>query len=143
MEKFFNIAIKEAKGAFNNGEIPVGAVIVKNGKIIAKSHNNRQKNANILGHAEILCILKAEKVLKDWRLDGCEMFVTLEPCEMCQKIINEARINKVYYLLKQDFQQKKSSKIEYIQTNVCKFSMDEYEKMLKNFFKNLRNKVIK
>jgi len=143
MEEYFEIAYKEALKANKKGEIPVGAIIVKNNKIIAKSHNNRQKKHNILGHAEILCILKAEKKLKDWRLDGCDMYVTLEPCKMCRTIINESRINNVYFLIKQDFQQKFNEKTTFLQTNDCKNVVNIYEKVLKNFFSKLRNKVIK
>jgi len=84
MKDFFDVALLEAQKAFKKGEIPVGAVIVKDNKIIAKSHNNRQKKFNVYGHAEINCIIKAAKKIKDWRLDDCEMYVTLEPCDLCK-----------------------------------------------------------
>ncbi len=97
-EYYLNECLKEAKKASNKEEVPVGALILKDGKIIARAHNNRHATKNVLGHAEVLCILKASKKLKDWRLDTCEMLVNLEPCELCKKIINESRIKKVYYL---------------------------------------------
>lgn len=137
--KYFEIAIKEAKKAYNKGEIPVGAIIVKDGKILAKSHNNRQKNYNPLGHAEINCIIKAAKINKDWRLDqGFEMYVTLEPCEMCKTIINECRLKKVVYLCEQKNTSNKNSNV-FKQTNVCLKQKLIYENLLKEFFNKLRD----
>lgn len=143
MEKYFNVALNEAYKAFKKNEVPVGAVIVKNNQVIAKAHNNRQRKRNILGHAEIICILKAEKKLKDWRLEGCDLYVTLEPCSICSNIIAEARINNVFYLEKQDFQQNNCIKTCTTQTNVCTNIKGEYNLLLKNFFLKLRNKNIK
>lgn len=139
-EKYYmNIAYKEALKAYKKGEIPVGAVIVKNNKIVSKAHNNRQNKFNLLGHAEIRSIIKAEKKLKDWRLDECEMYVTLNPCQMCEMLITESRIKKVIYLLKNEKNNKKLKKEDvFIQTNVCKLLKMQYEKMLKTFFKELR-----
>ena len=136
INKYMQIAYNEAIKAYKKNEIPVGAVIVKNNKVIAKSHNNRQYKYNVLGHAEINAILKSEKKLKDWRLDGCTMFVTLAPCKMCQLIINESRIDKVYYLL----EQKNQNSIGNItQTNDCIQLKKEYQKIVNNFFKKLRD----
>lgn len=136
INEYIQIAYYEAIKAYKKNEIPVGAVIVKNNKLISKAHNNRQYKYNVLGHAEINAILKAEKKLKDWRLDGCTMFVTLEPCKMCQLIINESRIDKVYYLL----EQKNQNSIENItQTNDCIQLKKEYQKIVDNFFEKLRD----
>jgi len=110
-EKIIETMYKEAVKAYKKGEIPVGALITKNNKIIAKSHNNRQKKHNLLGHAEINCILEAEKRIKDWRLDECEMYVTLSPCSMCEAIIEESRLKKVHFLVKQPNYNEKNSKI--------------------------------
>lgn len=136
-KKYFEIAYKEALKAYNSNDVPVGAVIVKNGKILAKSHNNRQKNNNLLGHAEINCILKAEQKLKDWRLDNCDLYVTLEPCELCEIFIKESRLGNVYYLLKQN--NKASIQDNMHQTNVCSEVRDKYSDLLTKFFKKLRN----
>ena len=133
---FMNFAYKEALKAFKKREIPVGAVIVKNNKIITKSHNNRQKKYNVLGHAEINAILQAEKKLKDWRLDGCILYVTLEPCQLCQKVIEESRIDQVIYLLEQDKSKIESNK--YKQTNDCDNIKENYQKMINSFFQKLR-----
>ncbi len=136
INKYMQIAYNEAIKAYKKNEIPVGVVIVKNNKIISKAHNNRQYKYNVLGHAEINAILKAEKNIKDWRLDGCIMYVTLAPCQMCQMVINESRIDKVYYLLEQNNQ----NNIENImQTNDCIFLKKEYQKIVDNFFKKLRD----
>lgn len=91
------MALAEAMQAFSEGEIPVGAVIVKNGKIIARAHNMREKKKSPLSHAECEAIKKASEVLGDWRLDGCEIYVTLEPCMMCMGAIRNARISELIY----------------------------------------------
>ena len=96
-EKFMGEAIKEAQKAFKRREVPIGAVIVKNGKIIAKAHNTREKTKNALSHAEILAVNNACKKLRNWRLVDCDIFVTLEPCIMCLGALYNARIRKLYY----------------------------------------------
>ncbi len=95
-----NEAIKQAEKARKMGEVPIGCVVVKDGKIIGKGHNLREKKQNALLHAEIVAISKACKKLKSWRLDGSELFVTLEPCPMCAGAIANARISKVFYSAK-------------------------------------------
>lgn len=97
--EYMEIAFKEAEKAYRHGEVPVGAVIVKNGKIIAKSYNKKEKMHCSIGHAEILAIKKASKLLKNWRLDDCDIYVTLEPCPMCASAIKQARIKNVYSAL--------------------------------------------
>ena len=91
--------LKEAVKSAKLNEIPVSAVIVKDNKIIAKAHNMRVKTALTMAHAEIIVIKKANKRLKDWRLKGCDLYVTLKPCDMCSEVIKEARISNVYYLI--------------------------------------------
>ena len=90
-------ALKEAEKAMQNGEIPVGAVIVKNGEIIGRGSNNRSLQGSPLGHAEIVAMQEASKVLNNWRFDGCTLYVTLEPCAMCAGAIMHARISRVIY----------------------------------------------
>lgn len=90
-------AIAEAEKAFAEDEVPVGAIIVHEAKIIARAHNTRQNEKNALGHAELLAIQQACQVIGDWRLENCELFVTLEPCPMCAGAILNSRIPKVYY----------------------------------------------
>ena len=89
-------ALKEAGKAKKLNEVPIGCVIVRDGKIIGRGYNRRMKDKNTLSHAELNAIKKASKKLKDWRLDDCEMYVTTEPCQMCSGAIVQARIKKVY-----------------------------------------------
>ena len=96
-EKFMMEAIKEAKKASEIDEVPVGAVIVKDGKIISRAHNLRERNQDPMGHAEMLAIKKASKKLKSWRLDNCSIYVTVEPCSMCAGTILQTRIKRVVY----------------------------------------------
>ena len=95
--KFMKEALKEAKKAELIDEVPIGCVIVKDDKIIARGHNQRETNQSPIGHAEIIAINKASKKLKSWRLEGCDIYVTLEPCIMCSGAIIQSRISKVYY----------------------------------------------
>ena len=95
-EHFMREALKEAEKAKKLNEVPIGCVIVKDGKIIGRGYNRRMKDKNTLSHAELNAIRKASKKLKDWRLDDCEMYVTTEPCQMCSGAIVQSRIKKVY-----------------------------------------------
>lgn len=95
--KFMRAAIREALKAVNEDEVPIGAVIVMDKKIIARAHNKMEKTQLATAHAEILAINKACKKLKSWRLDGAEMYVTIEPCAMCAGAIANARIKHVYF----------------------------------------------
>ena len=90
-------ALKEAKKAELIDDVPIGCVIVKGDKIIARGHNQRETKQSPIGHAEIVAINKAAKKLNSWRLEGCDIYVTLEPCIMCSGAIIQSRINKVYY----------------------------------------------
>lgn len=95
-EKYMKEALKQAKKAYEKGEIPVGAVIVKEHKIIARAYNEKEYKLDTTKHAEILAIQKASKKLKSWRLQDCDMYVTLEPCSMCAGALIQARIRKLY-----------------------------------------------
>lgn len=145
-EKYMKEALKEAQKAYDILEIPVGAVIVKDGKIIARAHNQKETKNDTTKHAEILAIQKASKKLKSWRLLDCEMYVTLEPCTMCAGAIINSRIKKVYYgtedlktgacgsvlNLFEDYTF--NHKVELEKNIMCK----ECENILKEFFKELR-----
>lgn len=147
-EKFMKEALKEAKKAYEKEEVPVGAVIVKDGKIIAKAHNLKELKNDTTKHAEMLAIQKASKKLNSWRLIDCEMYVTLEPCTMCVGAIINSRIKKLYFgtsdektgacgsvlNLPEDY---KFNHIVQVEKYILK---DECEKILKDFFKELRNK---
>ena len=145
-EKFMKAALKEAKKAYDKLEVPVGAVIVKDGKIIARAHNLKETKYDTTKHAEILAIQKASKKLNSWRLIDCEMYVTLEPCSMCAGALINSRIKKVYigasdrktgavgsvFNLLEDYTF--NHKVEY-EKGVLQ---DECESILKEFFKELR-----
>ena len=97
MDKFMKAALVEAQKAFDIGEVPVGCVIVKDGHIIARAHNERETRQSATAHAEILCIERACRKLKSFRLDGCDMYLTLEPCAMCSGAVINARIKTLYF----------------------------------------------
>lgn len=94
-EKYMKQAIRQAKKAYENGDVPIGCVIVREGRIIARGYNRRNKEGQVLAHAELMAIKKASKILGDWRLEDCTMYVTLEPCQMCAGAIVQARIPRV------------------------------------------------
>lgn len=94
-EYYMKYAIMQAKKAFNNEDVPIGCIIVYQNRIIARGYNKRNKKKTTLAHAELDAIAKASRVLGDWRLEGCTMYVTLEPCQMCAGAIVQARISKV------------------------------------------------
>lgn len=95
-DKYMASAYREAEKAFMKNEVPVGAVIVKDGNIIARAHNKKITTNHVYGHAEMLAIQKAARKTGDWRLNGCVMYVTLEPCPMCASAIQQSRLESVY-----------------------------------------------
>lgn len=144
--KYMKLALKEANKAYEKGEVPIGAVIVKDGQIIARAHNLREKKKQACAHAEILAIQKACKKLNAWRLDGCDLYVTLEPCPMCAGAILNARIENVYIGADEPRSGAVGSKINLLEdyifnhkTNYEKHILeDECKEIIQNFFKKLR-----
>lgn len=146
-EKFMKEALKQARQAYNKLEVPVGAVIVKDGKIIARAYNQKECKNDTTNHAEILAIKKASKKLNSWRLIDCDMYVTLEPCSMCAGALIQSRIRKVYIgapdaktgacgsvlNLLEDY---KFNHVVEVENGILK---DECESLLKEFFKKLRD----
>lgn len=145
---FMKEAIKQAKKAQKIDEVPIGCVIVMDGKIVARGYNRRNIDNNTLSHAELNAIRKASKKLGDWRLDGVEMYVTLEPCQMCAGAIIQSRIKKVYIGSMNPKAGCAGSVLNLLQ--VEKFNhqaqvytgllQDECSKMLTEFFKDLRER---
>lgn len=131
--------IDNSKCSLSSFDVPVGALIIKDGVIIASGYNTREKNQNVLEHAEINAIREAQKIFNNWNLNGCDMYVTLKPCSMCMEVIKQARISNVYFLA-----EKPSSKVEFNRTNLVKINNDskekEYLEILSDFFKKLREK---
>lgn len=139
-KKYMDLALKEAKKAYDIDEIPVGCVIIKDNNIIACGYNCKEKTNNCLKHAEINAIESACKKLGSWRLNGCVIYVTLEPCMMCLGAIIESRIDKIYYGTKNYNEQM------YDFNKICRFvdirnlENTECSTILSDFFKNKRKK---
>ena len=142
------IALGEAQKAFNKKEVPIGAIIVKDGKVIAKAYNMREKKKQACAHAEILAIQKACKKLRAWRLEGCEMYVTLEPCPMCAGAIMNARIKKLYIGAMEPKFGSVGSKVNLLEDVTFNHNVEvekgiceaESVKLLQDFFKTLRER---
>ena len=139
-EYFMELALEQAKIAYKKSEIPIGCVIVKNGKVIAKAYNTREKSKSAIAHAEILAIDKACKKVKNWRLEDSDIFVSVEPCLMCMGAILNARIKNVYYGAKNtsmtnvDIDYSKSI-LNHKVNVVAGIKEEECASLLKSFFK--------
>ena len=148
MNMFMEIALKEAKKANKKDEVPIGAVIVKDNKVIAKGYNKREKSKNAINHAEIVAIKRACRKLKDWRLENCEMYVTLKPCPMCAGAISNARIKRVYFGAEETNNKDNLCEQIFLSTRlnhkVELVKLEEYSsicsELLSSFFKNHRQK---
>ena len=147
-KKFIRQALTQAKKALSKDEVPIGAVIVKDGKVLARAYNKMEKTQQATAHAEILCIQKACKKLGSWRLDGCTLYVTLEPCPMCAGAIMNARIKNVYIGAKEPRSGAVGSKINLFEDAIYNHKVNYYfgvletecQKIMKDFFKELRKK---
>ena len=145
-EYYMEQALKEAEKAYKKLEVPVGAVIVKDGKIIAKGHNQKETKTDTTKHAEIIAIQKASKKLKSWRLKDCEMYVTLEPCTMCAGAIINSRIKKIYIGAMDEKTGVAGSVLNIFEDYTFNHKVEvekgikkeECENILKQFFKELR-----
>lgn len=135
MNKYMEIAIKEAKKAEKHNDVPIGAVIVKNNKIISKGHNKKELTKMVTKHAEIVAIERACKKLHSWRLDDCEIYITMEPCKMCYNAILQSRIKKIYYSVNNEkfgnFSNKNNNDKIKIETGLYK---EQCQKIVHNFF---------
>ncbi len=144
--KFMNGALKCAKKAFDEGEVPIGAVVVYDGKIIARGHNRRTKKQLATAHAEVEAIEKACKKLKSWRLPECDLYVTLEPCPMCMGAALNARIRKIYFGAPED--KGRSLTAEIASANLLNHTVEieggvmeeECKAILSDFFSTMRER---
>ena len=135
-EQFMKIALKQAQKALKHNEVPVGAIIVKDGKIISKAYNKKERKHDVTKHAEILVISKACKKLKNWRLEECILYTTMEPCMMCAGAIEQSRIAKVVYGAKNDnYGFSKNLNSVKIISQACD---QECKKLIQLFFKKRR-----
>lgn len=150
-EKYMKEAIKQAKKAWKIKEVPIGCIIVYKGKVIARGYNRRNADKNTLSHAELNAIKKASRKLGDWRLDDCEMYVTLEPCQMCAGAIVQSRIKKIYIGCMNKKAGCAGSIINLLQMNEFNHQVEIYKgvlekecsSMLTDFFRELREEKVK
>lgn len=145
-QKYMREALKQAKKADKIDEVPIGCVIVYEDRIIARAYNRRNTDKNTLAHAELLAIKKASKVLGDWRLEDCTMYITLEPCQMCAGAIVQARVKRVVVGSMNPKAGCAGSVLNLLQMNQFNHQVEletgvmeeECSRMLKEFFKRLR-----
>ena len=145
-EKFMKEALREAKKAYDIGEVPIGAVIVKDNKIIAKAYNKKEIIKDVTSHAEIIAIKKASKKLENWRLNDCTLYVTLKPCDMCFSAIIQSRIKNIFIGTNYKFLGATESHLldddkikDYLNVNTGILE-EECSQILKEFFKSVRKK---
>ncbi len=146
-ERFMLMAIEEAKKALELDEVPVGAVIVKNGIVIAKSFNTKERDQLVTKHAELNVIEEASLKLNNWRLNGCDIYVTLEPCPMCASAIKQSRISHLYYGLSNRDQNNKTIIYSILEKDFsnpavevsCGYFSFEIEKLMNSFFRAKRD----
>ena len=136
IEKYENELIKLCKKAYKKGDVPVGAILVLKNKIIARAYNKKNINNNTLYHAEIICLQKAYRKLRRWNLSDCTLYVSLEPCALCKLLIEESRINKVFYILDKGKCSNKYKKTQY--EHMFVFERDKFFKIMNKFFKKIR-----
>lgn len=143
-EKYMLLAIKQAEKAYKNNEVPIGAIIVKDNKVIAKAYNKKESKKSAIEHAEIIAIKRACKKLKNWRLIDCSIYVTTEPCLMCYGAIKEARMNKIFFGIENDnFGFSKKIKTEEEKVIIEKGILaSECQILLKKFFNKKRTKTL-
>ncbi len=147
--KYMKLAYKEALKALKDDEVPVGAVIVKDGKVIAKAYNMKESKHCGVYHAEILAIMRACKKLSNWRLENCDIYITLAPCPMCASAIKQSRISNVYCGLSNSDSSVMNITKEILENNDINSSVNLYTDLfsnevsvlLKEFFENRRTKM--
>lgn len=147
-DKFMNLAFEYAKEAFDLNEVPVGAVIVCNNEVISYGFNQKEHDNCVMSHAEIIAIKRAEEKLDNWRLENCDMYVTLDPCPMCASAIKQSRIKNLYSALNNldinnldiiksiFFTDSVNPSVNFVSNLNVKYSQE----LLKNFFEKQRNK---
>ena len=146
-QKFLDMAFELAEKAYNLNEVPIGAIIIKNDKVIGCGYNQKESNNSVLKHAELIAIEEASKNLNNWRLEDCDIYITLDPCPMCASAIKQARIKNVYSALNNT----DDSYLEIINkifvgdnTNpsvnfISNLDVDKSKNLLNSFFKKQRN----
>lgn len=145
--KYMDLAIEEAKKAFLEGEVPVGCVIVRNNEILATAYNKKEHDHCVISHAEILAVEKASSKINNWRLDGCDVYITLEPCPMCASALKQARVDHIFCglsnsdsnnfeIISKILDKDKNNSIVPI---VNDLAVEKVSPIMKSFFENRRN----
>lgn len=145
--KYMDMAIEEAKKAFEEDEVPVGCVIVKNNQILALTHNRKEQMNSATKHAEILAIEEASSKLNNWRLDGCDVYITLEPCPMCASALKQARVSHIFCGLSNSDSKNYEIVLKILESDknnasvpiVNDLAVEKVDKIMKEFFRNRRN----
>ena len=144
-ETYMRLALEEAEKAARLGEVPVGAIVVKNGEVISRGHNTREGENDISGHAEINAIVAAEKAVGKWTLEGCSLYVTLEPCLMCAGAIKQARLSSIVFGAKDEEEGAIVSKYHVLDSDngsqnvIASVLENECSTLIKTFFAQRRN----
>ena len=146
--KFLDLAFKYAEKAYKNDEVPIGAVIVKDNKVIGYGYNQKEKKNSVLEHAEIIAIRMASKKLNNWRLDDCDIYVTLDPCPMCASAIKQSRISNIYSALSNLDKENEKVVVDILKcdktnpevTLISNIEPDKSKKLLNSFFNIKRDK---
>ena len=138
--EYLELLINLSAKAYSEDESPIAAIIVKDGEIISQAHNQRNSTNSTISHAEIIAITEANRKLENWRLNNCTMYVTVQPCEMCQTVIKEARIEKVFYIVDRDVIKKQHSKTLFVKcaNEIDNSVVTDYKNLLADFWKNKR-----
>lgn len=146
--KFLDLAFKYAEKAYKCDEVPIGAVIVKNNEVIGYGYNQKEKKNSVLEHAEIMAIRMASKKLNNWRLDDCDIYITLDPCPMCASAIKQSRIKNIYSALSNLDKENKKVVVDILKcdktnpevTLISNIEPDKSKKLLNSFFNIKRDK---
>ena len=147
-EEFLDLAFQYAEQAFDENEVPIGAVIVKNDEVISFGYNCKESQKSVLKHAELIAIERAEQKLQNWRLEDCDLYVTLDPCPMCASAIKQARIKNVYSAAGNTDENNLSLIVKIFEKDITNpgvsfisnLADDRSKKLLNSFFKQQRNK---
>ena len=146
-QKFLDLAFDYAQKAYDIDEVPIGAIIVKNNEVIGCGYNNKEKNNSVLEHAELIAIKEASNKINNWRLDDCDIYITLDPCPMCASAIKQSRIKNVYSALNNSDENNlniiknifKSDKTNPEVNFISNLNVDKSKNLLNSFFKKQRN----
>ena len=146
-QKYLDLAFKYAEIAFNNNEVPIGAVIIKNNEVVGFGYNSKEINNSVLKHAELIAIENASKNLNNWRLEDCDIYVTLDPCPMCASAIKQSRIKNVYSALNNADENNldiiknifKTDKVNPSVNFITNLDTEKSKNLLNSFFKKQRN----